>query len=240
MIKRIEHLTLYLFFGILLSTPLFAQEFQEVLVEENETHEFSQQKVSFYDPGPNGASPINMEVPSEEKTVVKLPQVAPYSRPDAGKRFKRYINSTVGPFALAADVAKAGYFTATNDPEEWGKDAEGFGRRFASNLGERAIQETTIYGLDEALKLDSHFYKSQKRDFSSKLSNAVISTVTARKENGKRVVGVPRIVGTYGSRVIAREAWYPNRYDYKDGLKSGSISLGFNAVFNLFREFVLK
>jgi hypothetical protein len=64
--------------------------------------------------------------------------------------------------------------------------------------------------------------------------------VTARNENGKRVLGFPRIVGTYSAAVIARETWYPDRYTWKDGMKSGTISLGFNAAFNLVKEFVWK
>jgi len=175
-----------------------------------------------------------------EKPVAKKPQTNPYVRPDGRTRFKRYVKSTVGPFSLLGNAASAGITTATNEPEEWGKDGEGFARRFASNVGESVIQGTVIYGLDETLKLDSHFYKSKKRDVGSRFKNAMLSTVTARNTRGKRVLGVPRIVGTYSSRVIARETWYPKRYNYKDGLKSGSISLGFNAAFNLFREFILK
>jgi hypothetical protein len=51
---------------------------------------------------------------------------------------------------------------------------------------------------------------------------------------------VPNLVGTYASNVIANEVWYPDRYDWKDGLRSGTISLGFNAAFNLVKEFILK
>ncbi len=70
--------------------------------------------------------------------------------------------------------------------------------------------------------------------------NALLSPVTARDKNGKRVVGIPRIVGTYTGSIIAAETWYPARYDYKDGLKSGTYSLGMNAVFDLIKEFVWK
>jgi hypothetical protein len=54
------------------------------------------------------------------------------------------------------------------------------------------------------------------------------------------VVGIPNLAGTYTSGIIAREAWYPDRYDWKDGVRSGTISLGFSAAFNLFKEFVWK
>jgi hypothetical protein len=137
-------------------------------------------------------------------------------------------------------VATAGISTWRNSPEEWGTKWEGFGRRVASNFGKNAIKQTTKFGLDEALKIDSHFYRSQNKSVGARVRNALISPVTARDRGGKRVIGVSNLVGTYGSNIIASETWYPDRYDWKDGVRTGTISLGFNAAFNLFKEFVWK
>ena len=164
----------------------------------------------------------------------------PYVRPDAKTRQKRFINSTVGPIALGRNVATAGIATWRNSPEEWGTKWEGFGRRMASNIGKNAIKQTTKFGIDEALKIDSHFYRSRSSSTGARIRNALISPVTARDKNGKRVVGISNLVGTYGSNIIAYEVWYPDRYDWKDGVRSGTISLGFNAAFNLFKEFIWK
>lgn len=176
---------------------------------------------------------------SSKENQTNLQQSA-YTRPDAKKRFKRYVNGTVGPLALAKTFASAGYSTWRNSPEEWGDRWEGFGRRVASGFGKNVIKQTAIYGLDEALELDSGFYRSQNRSFKAKFKNAVVSPFTARKSDGKRTLGVPRIVGTYTSSVVAAEVWSPSRFDYKDGLRSGTISLGFNVLTNLFKEFVWK
>ena len=51
-------------------------------------------------------------------------QPTPYVRPDAEKRFKRYLNDTVGPFSWVGTAASAGIATASNEPEEWGKTGE--------------------------------------------------------------------------------------------------------------------
>ncbi len=164
---------------------------------------------------------------------------AEYTRPDGKTRAKRYINSMFGPESLAKAVGTAGISTWRNSPEEWEPGWEGFGKRFASNVGKGVIKNSVMYGMDEAFKLDSHYYRSEKRGAGSKIKNALISPFTARKPDGKRVFGFPRIIGSYSSNIIASETWYPNR-DYKDGLRSGTISLGFNAAFNLFKEFVWK
>lgn len=171
---------------------------------------------------------------------LKTQQQSTYSRPDGKTRFKRYVNSMVGPVALARQTVGAGIGTWRNSPEEWGGQWEGFGKRLASGFGKNVIKQTATYGLDGALKLDSHYYRSQKKDAGSKIKNALLSPVTARNASGKRVVGIPRIVGTYTSSIVAAEAWYPSRYDWKDGVRSGTISFGISAAYNLFKEFVWK
>lgn len=190
----------------------------------------------------NGAP---QSVPATTKTNRDDPQTAAqtasgYVRPDRKTRQKDFIKSLVGPSALARTVIGAGFSTWRNSPEEWGGQWEGFGRRVASNFGRSAIRQTTTYVLDESFKLDSKFYRSRNRSFGAKIKNALISPVTARTPDGKRVFGFPRVVGTYTASVVAAETWFPKRFDYKDGLRNGTISLGFSAAFNLFREFIKK
>lgn len=187
------------------------------------------------------AESSEIENPEFSKTSSGIPrQTNSYRRPNSKERFKSFVNSTIGPFALLRSAASAGIGTARNAPEEWEGNFEGFARRFASGVGQGAIKQTTIYTLDETLKLDSKFYRSTKRDFGSRFKNALLSTVTAKNEKGKRILGIPRIAGTYAAPVIAREVWFPERFDYKDGLRAGTISLGTGVLFNMFKEFVLK
>lgn len=182
----------------------------------------------------------NSQTPSTSPTQSTTTTQNGYVRPDSGTRFKRYVNSMFGPVAIGKSVVSAGYFTWRNSPEEWGDRWEGFGRRFASGMGKNIIKETTIYGLDEAFKLDSSYYRSKDKSVGARVKNALISPVTARDKNGNRVFGFPRIVGTYTASIVAAETWYPARYNYKDGLKSGTVSLGMNAAFNLVKEFIWK
>ena len=194
---------------------------------------FSQSPTPSPTPDPN-LHPVAISTPDAD------PNASTYTRPDAKTRFKLYVNGTVGPFALARQVAGAGISTWRNSPEEWRGQWEGFGKRVASNFGKNFIKQTTIYGLDSALKLDSHYYRSRKKDAGSKIKNALLSPVTARNSSGKRVIGVPRLVGTYTASIVAAETWYPGRYDWKDGAKSATFSLGISAAYNLFKEFVWK
>lgn len=168
------------------------------------------------------------------------PMGTPYVRPSGKQRFKWYIDSMFGPVTLGKTVALAGIETWRDSPEEWGPHWDGFGKRVASGLGKGVIKNSIQFGLDEALTLDSHYYRSSDKSVSARVKNALISPVTARDRNGHRVIGVPRLVGTYASSIIAAETWYPSRYTWKDGLKNGTYSIGFSAAFNLFKEFVWK
>ena len=191
----------------------------------------------------SSSKPSNQNLPIDPNisgTSLKLTPQQTYVRPNANRRFKRYLNSMFGPVSLGRNLFNSGVGTWRNSPEEWGGQWEGFGRRVASNLGRNVIRQTTIYGLDEALKLDSGYYRAKGKSTGAKIKNALISPVTSRTRSGKRTIGIPRLVGTYTSSIVAYETWYPARYDYKDGLKSGTISFGFNAAFNLFKEFVWK
>jgi hypothetical protein len=163
-----------------------------------------------------------------------------YTPPTPEVRRKRYINAVIGPVALIRYSTVAGVLTARNAPREWGGQWEGFGKRFASNLGESAINNTVKFGLDEALKVDSRFYLSRDRRPMARARNAVFSAVTARNREGKRVFGAPKIAGNLLSNVISATVWYPDRYGYKHGLKGAAISFAVDAGVNLFREFFWK
>lgn len=172
------------------------------------------------------------------------PQTAPqqtnYTRPDKKERFNKYVKGIFGLSSLIGPLASVTLRQITNSPEEWGRTPRGFAKRVGDSFGRSIISHTITYGLDEALKLDSHYYKSTKKGFKPKFSNAVLSAFTARNSEGKRVVGIPRLVGTYSSAIIANETWMPGDRNYKDGLKSGTISIGTRIGYNLLREFVFK
>jgi hypothetical protein len=44
----------------------------------------------------------------------------------------------------------------------------------------------------------------------------------------------------YTGAIIAHETWYPDRYSYKDGLRSGTTTLLTGFGINVLREFVIR
>ena len=163
-----------------------------------------------------------------------------YVFPTHRERFNRYMKSTVGPFRLAWTASSAGIQQAQDHPEEWEQGMKGYGKRYASSFGQNAIQQTVTYGLDEAFGLDTGFEKSKREGFGPRLKDALIQNVTSRTRSGKRVISVPRFAGIYTGAIVAHETWYPERYSYKDGLRSGTRNLLTGFGVNLIREFVFN
>jgi hypothetical protein len=163
-----------------------------------------------------------------------------YVFPTQHERFKRYVSSLVGPFSLARTAASAGISQWRDSPEEWGQGAKGYGKRFASGMAQNGIHQTVTYGLDEAMGLDTGFERSKRDGFFPRFKDALMQNVTSRTKSGNRVVSVPRFAGIYTGAIVARETWYPQRYDYKDGLRSGTTTLLTGFGINLVREFVFN
>ncbi len=174
----------------------------------------------------------------EGNTQAKNKQNSTYVRPSLKKRVNRYVNNIAGTGLIGVGFSTV-IGQINENPPEWERNTEGFFRRLGSNFGKRAISESVAFGMEEALKLDSRFYKSKKKDFGSRVKNAVLSSFTARTPSGKRVFNPSRLAGRYTANIIATETWYPQRFSYKDGLRQATRGVGFNIGFNIFREFVL-
>lgn len=184
----------------------------------------------------------NVNFPRNQTASPPAKQTSPasYVRETKKERFKDYVRNIVGPYSLLGTAVFAGIFQYRDLPPEWENDSKGYARRFASALGILAINETTVYGLDEAFKLDSDYYKSTKKTFKGRLQDSIVNTLMARKPDGKRVFGFPRIAGNYSSAIIADTTWYPKRFGVKDGIVDGTYSIGVDILFNIAREFLFK
>ena len=165
---------------------------------------------------------------------------APYVFPTKRERFNRYLKSTVGPFSLIYTGVSAGLNQWSDNPEEWEQGASGYGKRYASSFGRNAIQQTVVYGLDSALGLDTGFKKSTRKGFFPRMKDALAANLTSRTKSGRRVISVPRLAGVYTGAIVAHETWYPERYNYKDGLRSGTYSLLTGFGLTLVREFLIS
>ncbi len=189
---------------------------------------------------PSAGAEVKQTNESGAPAAKQMGSTQPFVFPTKRERFNRYAKSTVGPFSLIYTGVYAGLDQWGDNPEEWEQGASGYGKRYASIFGRNAIQQSVIYGLDTALGLDTGFKKSTRSGFFPRVKDALAANITSRTKSGKRVISVPRIAGVYTGAIIQREAWFPERYSYKDGLRSGTRSLLTGFGLNLVREFVIS
>jgi hypothetical protein len=162
-----------------------------------------------------------------------------YVFPTEHQRFNRYLWDTFGPLKLLGVGVAAAIDQGQNSPPEWKKGGSGYGKRFASRMGQNVIEQTTSYALSEAFRLDTGFARSQRHGFSERLGDALIQNVTSRTRSGKRIISVPRLAGVYVGGLVPALTWYPSRFSYKDGLRQGTYSLAAGFAVNVLREFIL-
>src|SRR5208282_5608493 len=111
-------------------------------------------------------------------------------------------------------------------PPEWKQGFAGYSKRLGSNFGIAAVSTTTRYGLAQAFKEDTLYYRCECKGAFPRLKHAVISTLTARRgDDGHRVFSFPALVAPYAGSMTAVYAWYPGRYNGKDALRMGNYAM---------------
>jgi len=149
-----------------------------------------------------------------------------YVRPTQRTMVKNYVFDAYGPYPIAGAALTAGIGQYSNSPPEWNQGVEGYSKRFGSDLGIAAVGTTTRYGLAEAFKEDTLYYRCECKGVFPRLSHAVFSTLTARRgEDGHRVFSFPALVAPYAGSMTAVYAWYPNRFGAKDAFRIGNYSM---------------
>jgi hypothetical protein len=180
--------------------------------------------------------------PDSPGTVANTPPAQrdlTYTRPTEKTKFHNYIFDMIGPYPILGAALSAGINQADNTPPEWRQGAEAYGKRFGSNFGIAAVSTTTRYTLAEVFGEDTLYYRCECKGFFPRLSHAMISTlVTRRGDDGHRVFSVPSLVAPYAGTMTAVYAWYPSRYNAKDGFRMGNYTLLGYAGGNIAREFI--
>ncbi len=149
-----------------------------------------------------------------------------YVRPTEKMKVNNYAFDAFGPYPIAGAGVTAGINQLNNAPPEWGQGATGFGKRFGSDFGIAAIGTTTRYGLAEAFKEDTLYYRCDCGGPFPRLRHAVISSLTGRSgPDGHRVFSFSALAAPYAGSMIAVYVWYPDRFGAKDAFRMGNYSL---------------
>ena len=149
-----------------------------------------------------------------------------YVRPTERTKIRNYVFDAYGPYPIAGAAFASGINQWSHAPPEWGQGAEGLSKRFGSDFAIAAIGTTTRYGLAEAFREDTLYYRCGCRGVLPRMSNAVISTFTARRgQDGHRVFSLPALLAPYAGSMVAVYGWFPSRFGAKDAFRMRNYSL---------------
>ena len=184
--------------------------------------------------------PLSAQEPSNRPSSNILASV---SSPDpavplaAGGKFALYLKRTYGSGAFMKSGAMAGIKQAQNQPVEWGRGWDGYGDRFASSMGQRAVSNTISFGVGALRGEDPRYFPSGQTRTSSRIRSALAQTFVVHTDHGGRTVAIGRVAGAFGGGFVSR-TWQPEGHGIiRPGFQSGAISLASSAVTNVIREF---
>jgi hypothetical protein len=162
-----------------------------------------------------------------------------YVRPTQRTMARNYVFDAFGPYPIAGATLVAGINQFSDSPPEWNQGVAGYSKRFGSDYGIAVVGTTTRYGLAEAFREDTLYYRCECSGVLPRFRHAVISTLTARRgEDGHRVFSFPALAAPYAGSMTAIYGWYPNRYNAKDAFRTGNYSLLVYAGGNISLEFL--
>jgi hypothetical protein len=187
----------------------------------------------------SSSSSIAEASPASAPAIKYPPPDVVYKRTTEKMKLRTYLFDAFGPYPIAGAALIAAVDQSEKTPPEWGQGAKGYSQRFGSTLAIAAVTTTTRYGLAEAFREDTVYYRCECRGLLPRLRHAMLSTVTARHgEDGHRRLSFPALVAPYAGTMTAVYGWYPDRYGAKDALRMGNYNLLAFMGENLALEFI--
>jgi hypothetical protein len=167
----------------------------------------------------------------------RAPNPSEYHFPTNRQRLHTYLSATLGPGALLQTTIAAGAIQFSAEPPEWSQGAGGYGRRFASQWGRLAVQNSVKMGLGMGLRQDLEYRRCGCTGFRRRTAHALISNFTAVRSDGSSTFTIAKVASHYAGAMIST-VWYPDRYTATgDGIRIGTWSLASDAGLNFIREF---
>jgi hypothetical protein len=172
------------------------------------------------------------------QTPSSLPRVVQPLAPMSGEeKFHHYLRTTYGPGSLAYTAFTAGISQANGSVNQWGGGMEGYGKRFASSLGQKAVSRSVWQGLGYLMHEDPRYFRSDRSGIWNRSFYAATQSLISHKDSGGTRIGYTKLIGAFSGGTVARQ-WYPDSYHTTgDYLSAGAISVGWNMARNVFSEF---
>lgn len=148
--------------------------------------------------------------------------------------FKEYLGS---PFTYIAAAGAASGSQMGNDPKEWTRSWEGYGKRVGATFALFTIDTGVHEAGDAMLGLDPRYFRCECSGGLRRTWSAIEMSFLAYNGQRRKRFDLPQLAAAYGSGMIVT-TWYPKRYDpLVQGLQMGHQQMGYVVGINLIREF---
>jgi len=178
-------------------------------------------------------STVDAAAPADES-----PSAAVYVPLTGGERWNLYAKRAFwspGVFFRAAAPALGAHLG--DHPPEWGQGMAGYGRRLGDRYARVVAKETYEAAGAAALRHEVRYIPSAGQKTLGRIGHALASTILTYDRFGRRTPHIARIGASLGAE-FTRDLWLPAGYRSRAGTVRGvGISLGFNSLTNLLREF---
>jgi hypothetical protein len=139
--------------------------------------------------------------------------------------------------SIISSAAGAGIKQMRDSVPEWGQGMEGYGKRFASSYGRKAIRRSIQVGIGILMHEDPRYFPSKSSGIWQRSLYAVSRTFVSNKDGGGIRPGYSKFIGTFSGTYISRQ-WYPEKYRTpSEYFSSFAISIGVDVGKNAFNEF---
>jgi hypothetical protein len=161
----------------------------------------------------------------------------PYVPLSVGEKAATFAKRNIAPESLGKSAFTAAINQLQNSPAEWGQGMAGYGRRYGSKLANRGMENSIGLLVAAPLHQDPRYFHSGETGLRRRSRHALGYTFMTRKDSGARTFSTWRFAGNYGSHFVSN-AWRPERQtQIGDTLLRGTVSVGYDAASNLFKEF---
>jgi len=144
---------------------------------------------------------------------------------------------TIAPSSFAKTAFTSAIDQWRDSPPEWGQGMAGYARRYGDKTGTRAAENGIGLVAAAALHQDPRYFRSGETGFWRRTQYAVKATVLTRNDSGERSIAIWKFSANYGAQFVSN-AWRPDRVTpVPDTLARGTVSMGYDAASNLFKEF---
>jgi hypothetical protein len=165
------------------------------------------------------------------------PPYSPSHQPLTLKEKTGHYLKVYGPVSVSSSVIVAGINQARDKTPEWGQGMKGYGRRFASSFGQKAISKSIQFGLECALREDPRYHPSGGSGAFKRTLHAVGQRFISYRDQGGVRPGYSYFAGVAGGVYVSRQ-WHPQGDRTVSGyLSNGAVSIGIDAAINIFNEF---